>query len=154
MRPRAPLALCLALCSHCLAQGNVVSATLPEKVTAKSGATVEAKMSVQLRTGYHINSNTPADAYLIPLKLTWAAGPLQATEVVYPKPQMEKYSFSPDPLSVFSGQFDILTKFKVLPAAAPGPTAITGKLRYQACTDRMCFPPKNVDVALQVDIVR
>ncbi len=111
-------------------------------------------MSVQLRAGYHVNSNMPADAYLIPLKLTWAAGPLQATEIVYPKAQMEKYSFSPDPLSVFSGQFDILSKFKVSSTATPGPTAITGKLRYQACTDRMCFPPKNVDVALQVDIVR
>jgi thiol:disulfide interchange protein DsbD len=154
MRRSKPLALCLALSSHCLAQGNVVSTTLPEKVTAKTGAAVQAKMSVQLRAGYHVNSNMPADAYLIPLKLTWAAGPLQATEIVYPKAQMEKYSFSPDPLSVFSGQFDILSKFKVSSTATPGPTAITGKLRYQACTDRMCFPPKNVDVALQVDIVR
>jgi DsbC/DsbD-like thiol-disulfide interchange protein len=146
--------LLLTLSQHCLAQGNVVSATLPEKVTAKTGATVQAKMSVQLRPGYHVNSNTPRDSYLIPLKLTWAAGPLEATEVVYPKPLLEKYSFSPDPLSVFSGEFEILSKFKVSSAAASGPTAITGKLRYQACTDRMCLPPKNVDVALQVDIVK
>jgi thiol:disulfide interchange protein DsbD len=146
--------LSLALSQHCLAQGNILSTTLPEKVTAKAGSLVQAKMSVQLRPGYHLNSNMPLDTYLIPLKLTWAAGPLQAAEVVYPKPQMEKYSFSPDPISVFSGECDILTKFKVSSTAPSGPTAITGKLRYQACTDRMCLPPKNVDVALQVDIVK
>jgi thiol:disulfide interchange protein DsbD len=146
--------LLLAASQHCLAQGNVLSTTLPDKVTAKTGVTVQAKMSVQLRPGYHVNSNTPSDAYLIPLRLTWAPGALEAAEVVYPKPQMEKYGFSPDPLSVFSGEFDIVTKFTVSSKAAAGPTAITGKLRYQACTDRMCLPPKNVDVALQVDIVK
>ena len=115
---------------------------------------MQAKIAVQLRAGYHVNSNTPAEAYLIPLKLTWNAGALETAEIVYPKPQMEKYAFSETPLSVLSGEFDILTKFKVAPAAVSGPTAITGKLRYQACNDRMCLPPKSVDVALQVDVVK
>ncbi len=39
-------------------------------VKAKPGSTVEAKVSLQLRQGYHVNSNTPSDDYLIPLKLT------------------------------------------------------------------------------------
>jgi hypothetical protein len=31
---------------------------------------------------------------------------------------------------------------------------IPGKLRYQACNDRMCLQPKTIDVSLPVDIVR
>ena len=136
------------------AQGNVLSVAPPEKMTAKAGATAQAKLSVQLRSGYHVNSNTPSDEYLIPLRLTWSAGPLETVEVVFPKPQMEKYSFSEKPLSVYTGDFELLTRFKVAASAAPGPLALTGKLRYQACNDRMCLPPKTVDVSLPVEVVK
>jgi thioredoxin:protein disulfide reductase len=123
-------------------------------VQAKIGATVDAKLPLQLRTGYHVQSNTPTDKYLIPLKLTWNPGPLEPATVIYPKPLMEKYSFSEMPQSVFSGNFELTTKFKVPTGAIAGPTAMTGKLRYQACNDNMCLPPKTIDVSLQVDVVR
>lgn len=123
-----------------------------EKLRVKRGDTAVAKVKVQLRAGYHVNSNTPSDDYLIPLKLSWKPDPLQVDEVVYPKPQLEKYAFSDKPLSVFSGEFELATKFKV-PANAPnGPAILEGKLRYQACNDRMCLPPRTVEVPLTVEI--
>jgi thiol:disulfide interchange protein DsbD len=126
----------------------------PETIKAKAGSTLSAKVTLQLKPGFHVNSNTPSEEYLIPLKLTWNTGALSSSEVKYPKAQMEKMPFAEKPLSVFTGDFDIVTSFSVSPTAAPGPTAITGKLRYQACNDRMCLPPKNLDVALQVDVVK
>jgi hypothetical protein len=146
----------VALGSLAAGQGLTVltMAGAPSPLQAKIGSTVEAKLPLQLRAGYHVQSNTPTDKYLIPLRLTWNAGPLEAVGVTYPKPLMEKYSFSPMPQSVFSGNFDLTTKFKVPANAIAGPTAITGKLRYQACNDNMCLPPKTMDVKLQVDVVR
>jgi hypothetical protein len=126
----------------------------PERVTAKIGAAVLVKVSLELRSGYHCNSNKPSDDYLVPLKLTWAAGPLEAPEVTYPAPQMEKYSFSPTPLSVYTGNFDLVTRFKVSESATPGQAMITGKLKYQACNDRMCLQPKTIDVTVPVDIIK
>jgi hypothetical protein len=120
----------------------------------KAGATSEVKLKLALLAGYHVNSNKPSDKYLIPLKLTWNTGPAEAAEVVFPKPQLEKVSFSPNPLSVFTGEFELVTRFKVPATASPGPAALIGKVRYQACNDRMCLTPKNMDVAMQVDIVR
>lgn len=123
-------------------------------MSAKAGSTVQVKLTAQLRPGYHCNSNTPSDDYLIPLRLNWTAAPLAVSGVAYPKPQMEKYAFSEKPLSVYTGDFEITTKFNV-PASAPaGPAVISAKLRYQACTDRMCLPPKTVDVSLPVEIVK
>ena len=69
-------------------------------------------------------------------------------------PILEKYRFSQKPLSVFTGDFQIITKFKVAANAAAGPATLTGKLRYQACNDSMCLPPKTLDVSLQVEIVK
>lgn len=126
----------------------------PEKVTAKIGSTVQVKVSLEVRPGYHCNSNKPSDEYLIPLRLTWAPGPLESPEVSYPTPQMEKYSFSPTPLSVYTGNFDLMTKFKVSASAMPGQAIITAKLRYQACNDRMCLQPKTIDVSVPIDIIK
>jgi DsbC/DsbD-like thiol-disulfide interchange protein len=137
------------------APGNVLSVVPGPAVQAKIGATVDAKVSLQLRQGYHVNSNTPSDEYLIPLKLTWnTGGPLEAAAVTYPKPRLEKYSFSEKPLSVFSGMFDLAVHFKVPAGAVQGPAAVSGKLRYQACNENMCLPPKDLPVTLQIDIVK
>jgi thiol:disulfide interchange protein DsbD len=148
----------LALWACCafpaLAQNNPLTVAAPDKLTAKIGSTVEVRTALKLREGYHCNSNTPSEDYLIPLKLTWTSGPLDSTQVAYPTPKMEKFAFSDKPLSVFAGEFVLTTKFKVADNANPGTTFVSGKLRYQACSDRMCLPPKTVDLSLPVDIIK
>jgi hypothetical protein len=121
-------------------------------VKAQKGSVAVVSLRAVLPPGFHANSNTPADAYLIPLSLVWAGGPLQAEGVTYPKGSMEKYSFSDKPLSVVTGEFAITTKFKVPANAAAGASAQNGKLRYQACNDRMCFAPKTLNVTLALNI--
>ena len=135
-----------------MAQTNVLSIGPLKKVEAKPGATLEVKTPVVLQPGYHVNSNTPSESYLIPLRLTWEPGPLQAVAVVFPKPHMEKYEFSPVPLSVFTGDFELVTKFKVAANAPGGPGMAVGKLRYQACNYNSCLQPKTIEIKLPVVI--
>jgi len=132
---------------------SYLTADVPQKLIVKRGATVEAKIAVSVEPGFHVNSNTPSDAYLIPLKLTWTpGGALEPGAVVYPKPQMEKYAFSEKPLSVFTGDFSVTAKFKV-PATAPfGMGMMVGKIRYQACNNNSCFPPKSAEVRLSYQV--
>src|SRR5579872_3475309 len=106
------LALLLAALSHSSPgqTKGVLSISPPEKLTIRRGAAGEVKIKAQLQPGFHVNSNTPSGDYLIPLKLTWAKEPLQVEQVIYPKPQSEKYDFSATPLSVFSGNFEIVTR--------------------------------------------
>ena len=106
-----------------------------------------------VHAGYHVNSNTPSDEYLIPLKLTWkSTGALEAAQTVYPKPSLEKYEFSEKPLSVYTGSFELTANFKVAANAPAGPGVAVGQLRYQACSDKACFPPKTVEVTLPYQI--
>ncbi|HLK20599.1 MAG TPA: protein-disulfide reductase DsbD domain-containing protein [Bryobacteraceae bacterium] len=131
---------------------GVLSVSPVEKLTIPRGASRELKILAQLQPGFHVNSNTPSEEYLIPLKLTWAKEPLQAEQVIYPKPQSEKYDFSPTPLSVFSGNFEIVTKFKAPADARNGPAIMNGKLRYQACNNKECLAPRTVEIAVTLDI--
>ena len=107
---------------------------------------------LDLKQGYHVNSNTPADEYLIPLRLTWAKTPLDAGQIDWPKPEFQKLAFSEKPVSLFTGKFEIVTHFKAPATANPGFAMMTGKLRYQACNDRECLPPKTIDVQFAVEI--
>jgi len=93
------------------------------------------------------------DEYLIPLKLTWkSTGALEAGQVAYPKPTLEKYEFSENPLSVYTGAFELVANFKVAANAPAGPGVAAGQLRYQACNDRACFPPKTIDINLPYQV--
>jgi hypothetical protein len=131
---------------------NVLTVTPPEKLIVKRGQDVSADFVIQLRSGYHVNSSTPADEYLIPLKLTLTSPSVEVHGVDYPKPQLQKFAFSEKPVSVYEGEFKTQVKFKVPTSAPTGLTEVPGKLRYQACNDRMCLPPRTVDLKLPLDI--
>ena len=126
---------------------TVLTVTPPEKIAGKRSEMVTADFKLQLRNGYHVNSNTPNDEFLIPLRFTWTNGAAEAGEVVFPTPQQEKYEFSAKPVSVFSGEFKVQTKFRLLSAGT-----MIGKLRYQACSDKACLPPRTVEVKLPVEV--
>ena len=142
-------ALSLSLASLFAQSSGHLTVGEPQKVAGKRGAAVESKIPISIQSGFHVNSNTPSEEYLIPLKITWTAtGALEAPRVVYPKPTMEKYEFSPTPLSVFTGNFDLVANFKIAGNAPAGPGIAEGQLRYQACNSTTCFPPKNVPVKI------
>jgi hypothetical protein len=151
----APAALLLLWLPSLVAQSNAGYLTVgePQRVAGKRNAAVQSKIPCTVQAGFHVNSDKPAEDYLIPLKLTWTAtGALEPGQVIYPAPRMEKYTFSDQPLSVFTGQFDLTANFKVAANAPAGPGIATGKLRYQACDNRACYPPKSIDVAISYQI--
>jgi len=133
------------------AQTNPLSATT-KPLAAERGASATALIEVDLLDGYHVNSHTPSDEYLIPLNLSWDAAPFEVEQVVYPEPRMESYAFSGKPLSVYTGDFEIRTRLRIPADAATGSRTLTGRLRYQACTHNLCLPPKTLDVKLPVRI--
>ncbi len=142
-----------ALASCCWAQGSaLLNVDPPQKITLARDGAAEAALAVHVRPGFHVNSNTPTDEYYIPLRLTWEPGPVKAEGTVFPKPELQKYEFSEKPISVFSGDFKLVTKFKADAKAPGGPGVATGKLRYQACNTNTCFPPKTVEVRLPYEI--
>lgn len=151
---RRALLLCLLLPAIAPAQTRHELMMLPQEhwAQAKAGSEVEVKIGFELRSGFHVNSNAPSEKYLIPFRLTWDAGSLKPLDVIYPKPHDEKYSFSKEPLSVFTDMFTLAARFQV-PANTPsGATTLTGKVRYQACNDRACQPPRTLDIKVQVNV--
>jgi thiol:disulfide interchange protein DsbD len=131
---------------------NVLSVGEIAPLHLKRGATVEQKVTLELRPGFHVNSNKPNDEFLIPLKLTWTSSGIDAGTVDYPAPRLEKSDFSTQPLSVFDGTFAIVTHFHAPDSAAAGAGVVKGKLRYQACNNRECLQPKTIDITVPYEV--
>jgi len=129
-----------------------MTADNPPRLFAKRGEIVASKLKFRLRPGYHVNSNAPRDSSLIPLRLSWDSTVVKAVSLEYPPPAMEKYAFSEQRLSVFTGDIVIASRIQVSENAPKGPQTILAKLRYQACNNTTCFPPKTVEVKQPIEI--
>ena len=145
------------LCSVALAQGSakVVKVSAGESAyKIKRGGSAQVAVIINVDEGYHINSNRPAEKYLIPtiLKVERNAG-LVTSPVIYPKAKLQKFQFSQKPLSVFEGKTVLKFSARALPSLPPGSQAIKAKLTVQACNNQQCLRPQTVDVSipLQVD---
>ena len=118
----------------------------------KVGAATPLVLIVEIDDGYHINSNRPADKNLIAtaLKFERRAG-LVVSPVVYPKAKMQKFEFSPKPLSVYEGRATFKMTARALPSL-DGNQTLKGKLTVQACNNQVCLRPQTVDVAIPLEV--
>jgi cytochrome c biogenesis protein CcdA len=120
---------------------------------AHPGDRVRLALVVTLPEEFHVQSNAPRDPTLIPTALTVdppAGG--EVVEIVYPPPTDFRMVDVPEPLAVFPHEFALGVELALPASAAPGPLTVPGRLRYQACNDRVCFAPTTVDMAWTVSV--
>ncbi|MGA3161318.1 MAG: protein-disulfide reductase DsbD domain-containing protein [Terracidiphilus sp.] len=126
----------------------VVVFLYPEQVTIPAGKPATINLHFRVASGLHINSHTPNEPELIPAVFSIPAGSgVRLDGVIYP-PGAD-FTLPLDPttrLSVYSGEFTIQARI----VAAPGNHLIEAALRYQACDNNACMPPKSITAAFDV----
>jgi hypothetical protein len=123
-------------------------------VTRGKPNTVELQFHVS--SGFHVNSNKPSAEYLIPtvLKLD-APTDIVLGRITYPEGEQMSFAFAPDEkLSVYSGEFDLAVMVRPLASVLPGNYEFHGQLKYQACDNAACYPPKQLPVRFVVKVVK
>jgi len=126
------------------------------KISVASGKPAKVQMRFKVAEGYHINSNQPGSELLIPTKLQLnPPTDIGIGSIVYPKGHDLTLSVAPDqPLNVYTGEFVITGKVSAMRGATPGKYMVHGQLKYQACNDRSCFPPKLAPVEFEVQVLK
>ncbi len=134
---------------------SVSIAPVPLVVAQRASQTM-VDLNFRVSSGFHINSNVPQSEYLIPTTLSLDL----PTDIVlgktkYPEGEKIKFPFSPDEtLSVYSGDFTVTVAVHPLHSVVPGKYVLHGVLRYQACDNGQCFPPKTLPVSFDVKVVK
>jgi hypothetical protein len=125
-------------------------------VSATRTEQTKVELNFRVASGFHINSNTPKSEFLIPTKLFMDV-PTDITlgKTDYPAGQDVSFPFSPDEaLSVYTGDFTVTLSVHPLHSVVPGKYVMHGTLRYQACDNAQCFPPKTLPVSFEVKVVK
>ena len=125
-------------------------------VTAQRTEQTMVRLDFRVASGFHINSNAPKSEFLIPTALKMdLPTDIVLGKIEYPEGQDLAFPFSPDEkLSVYSGDFAINLAVHPLKSVVPGKYVMHGVLRYQACDNAQCFPPKTLPVSFDVKVVK
>ena len=107
----------------------------------RAGATSTVSLKVKLPSEVHVQANKPKDPSLIPTVLTIdAPSGVVVEEVTYPAPTDFAQVGRKEPLAVLGPEFTIEVRLSI-PANTTGTLKVPARLRYQACNDKLCFPP-------------
>ncbi len=120
----------------------------PEQVTIPAGKPQPVELHFRIASGFHINSHTPKGDYLIPTTLSIPdVSGVRLASASYP--DGVDFILPLDPgtkLSVYTGEFSIQTRL----VAERGNHMVQANLRYQACDQNACMPPKTITVPIDV----
>jgi Disulphide bond corrector protein DsbC len=125
-------------------------------VTVTRGKPGTVDLRFRVPTGFHINSNKPNSEFLIAtaLKLN-APTDIVIGKITYPPGEQTSLSFAPDEkLSVYTGQFPLSVVVRPLATVVPGKYMVHGELKYQACDNAACYPPKKLPVEFEVKVIK
>jgi hypothetical protein len=137
-------------------KGPTVSVAPVPVVSVVQGRSASVPISFRVAPGYHINSNRPKSEFLIPtvLKID-ATTDIAITKTTYPEGKDMSFAFSADEkLNVYTGDFQVDVRVRPLHDVPSGKYAVRGKLKYQACDNAACYPPKQLPVLFDVKIAK
>jgi len=135
-------------------KGPTVTVAPAPLVTVQQGKSGTVPLSFRVEHGYHINSNKPKSEFLIPTALKVdATTDIVIGRITYPDGKDMSFAFAPDEqLNVYTGDFELGVLVRPLQSVQPGKYMVRGKLKYQACDNAACYPPKQLPVSFAVKI--
>jgi hypothetical protein len=128
----------------------------PDLVSINRGHSGNVVLQFRIPSGFHINSNQPKQEYLkkTELKLD-APTDIVISKITYPQGEDRSFPFAPDEkLSVYTGDFSINVLVRPLKTVLPTKYAVHGTLKYQACDNAACYPPRQLPVTFEIRVAK
>ena len=116
--------------------------------TVQKGKSARGTVVLSIPGGLHTNSNKPGNRYQIPTTVRLSSPGARVSGPTYPRGVNRKFQFSDTVINVYEGT--VRFPFTVtVPAGFRGNTvSVRAIVRYQACTDEVCYPPRNKEIAM------
>ncbi len=125
-----------------------------KQASVKPGGTVLAALTATIQPGWHMYSMTTPLGGPNPTTVTLADNPAVASVKVFqPKPDRQMDTAFKLETETFEKQLPLVLEITAKPDAAPGSVNLEAQVRYQACQNTLCLPPKRkvAKTSLKVD---
>ena len=118
------------------------------------GGQAEARITVAVTDGYHVQANPASTEFFVPTKLQLRAKRgVRPKAPVYPPGRPYRLEGMPSELMTYEDTFEITIPLEASDSARLGEHVLKGTLSYQACDDRSCLFPVSVPFSLPVQVV-
>jgi DsbC/DsbD-like thiol-disulfide interchange protein len=118
----------------------------------KRGGSARGTVVFSIPGNLHTGSNRPGSEFGIPTVVSVTSTNGKISGISYPRGKSKKFSFSDETLNVYEGTVKFGFKVSV-PATFKGNSVkIRAVVRYQACTDSVCYPPKSQEVTFTASV--
>lgn len=116
--------------------------------TVTRGSAARTTVVLMIPGGQHANSNRPGSQYAIPTTVRATSTGAKIGAVSYPRGTNRKFAFSEETLNVYEGRPAFTFTVTVPPGFKGNSIAVRVVVKYQACTEEVCFPPKTKEITL------
>ena len=128
--------------------GHATIAPSPAEVNGKAGGKLALFVDVSPKPGIHVYAPGSNDYIPITVKLN-TQPQLKVGKISYPKSEI--MTFADEKVPVFEKPFRLTQDVTLDKNLKPGATVtIAGTVNYQACDDKVCFPPESAPVSWTV----
>ena len=150
MRTALIVAAVVQLLTPSTKPGHATISPSPADVSGKAGEKVALVVDVAPKPGIHVYAPGSNDYIPITVKLN-AQPELKAGKVAYPKSEI--MTFADEKVPVFEKPFRLTQDVTLDKSLKPGATVtVAGTVHYQACDDRVCYPPESAPVSWTVTV--
>ena len=141
------IALTILAAGATFASAQSVSGSIGNGSVAR-GSSARGSIVLSIPGGLHVNSSRPASEYAIPTTVRLSGTGVRVSGPTFPRGTNRKFQFSENLINVYEGT--VRFPFTVnVPAGFKGDTVrVRAVVRYQACTDEVCYPPRTKEVTL------
>jgi hypothetical protein len=125
--------------------GHATVVAGPTDLGVRPGARVSLFVDVTPNPNIHVYA--PGNKDYIPITVKVEAQPaIKIGKVTYPK--AETMTFADEKVPVFQKPFRLTQEVTIAGSMKPGATLpIAGTVNYQACDDKVCYPPETAPIA-------
>lgn len=119
---------------------------------AERGKPAIATVIMSIPGGLHVNSSRPLSRYAIPTRITASGTGVTVGAVSYPRGKNRKFSFQDEQISVYEGRTTFRIPITVRKNFKGDTAKIQVKVRYQSCSDEVCYPERTKEITLTASI--
>lgn len=133
------------------AHGQTVSGSITGGSVTRGGS-AKGSIVLSIPGGLHVNSSRPASEYAIPTTVRLSGAGVRISGPTFPRGVNRKFQFSENTINVYEGT--VRFPFTVtVPTGFKGDTVLLrAVVRYQACTDEVCYPPRNKEITITAKV--
>ena len=148
------LSLCSAVASQVPVQPVQWTGAVAPKTAVRAGANIVIELSAEVQEGWHVYGLAQLPGGPTPLRVTLDTNAfVQTAGAPTGSSPVKKHDTAFDlDTEVYNGRFDLHLPAQINQHSPAGRNLIPVSVRFQACNDRVCLPPRTIHLSVPIEI--